>query len=203
MSIVFYEAPMSSATPVARALAELNVPHERVRVELAAGAQRRPDFLALNPNGKVPTLVVDGTPMFEALAIMLWLAERYGVAAGSWPALDDPCRPQALSWSVWSYVTYGSAVHRLLLATEGGEAPQSELHAKMCHDELQDLLAILDRRLKATPFLLGDRFSLTDLIAASVVGWGTMVGVPLAAHARVEDWLHRCQSRPSWRSGTH
>lgn len=72
-SIVLYWHPMSSATPVACALAELGVPHQRVKVDIKAGEQHKPAYLALNPNGKVPTLTVDGAPMFEALAIQLWL----------------------------------------------------------------------------------------------------------------------------------
>ena len=60
--IVLYWHPMSSATPVACALAELGVPHERVKVDITTGEQRRPDYLALNPNGKVPTITVDGAP---------------------------------------------------------------------------------------------------------------------------------------------
>jgi len=76
MSIVFYSAPMSSASPVESALAELGVPHEKVSFDLSATRHKQPAFLKLNPNGKVPTLVVDGTPMFEALAIMQWLGDR-------------------------------------------------------------------------------------------------------------------------------
>lgn len=97
-SIVLYWHPMSSATPVACALAELGVPHRRVKVDIKAGEQRKPEYLALNPNGKVPTLTVDGAPMFEALAIQLWLAEEYGVAKGLWPAAGTPERLQAMSW---------------------------------------------------------------------------------------------------------
>ena len=101
MSLTFYFAPQSSASPVACALAELDVEHERVRLDLKAKDQKKPGFLALNPNGKVPTLVVDGTPMFEALAIMLFLGERFGVERGLWPAAKDPARLAALSWCAW------------------------------------------------------------------------------------------------------
>ena len=116
MSIVLYWHPMSSASPIASALAELEVAHERVLIDLKAGEQRRPEFLALNPNGAVPTLTVDGAPMFEALAIHLWLGERYGVERGLWPAADTPERLQAMSWCAWSYVTYGAAVWSLSTA---------------------------------------------------------------------------------------
>src|SRR5690606_22457152 len=141
MSIVFYAAPMSSATPVSWAIAELEVPHERVTLNLAAGDTRKPEFLRLNPNGKVPTLVVDGTPMFEALAIMTWLGDRYGVARGLWPAADSPARLEALSWSTWAYVSYGAVVNRLAYASSEriDSSLRSEGQAKIARDELQTL----------------------------------------------------------------
>src|SRR5688572_26992227 len=107
MSITFYAAPQSSASPVTCALVELGVPHERVNVNLKAGDTRKPEYLALNPNGKVPLLVVDGTPLFEALAILQWLGDRYGVEKKLWPAQDEPARLEALSWTTWGYVSYG------------------------------------------------------------------------------------------------
>ena len=110
--IVLYWHPMSSATPVACALAELGVAHERVKVDITAGEQRQPGFLALNPNGKVPTLTVDGAPMFETVAIEMWLGETYGVEKGLWPAEGTPERLQAMAWSTWSYVTYGAQLVR-------------------------------------------------------------------------------------------
>jgi GST-like protein len=116
--IVLYWHPMSSATPVACALAELGVPHERVKVDITTGEQRRPDFLALNPNGKVPTMTVDGAPMFEALAIEMWLGQTYGVQSGLWPAEGTPERLQAMAWSTWSYVTYGAQLVRLQAAKD-------------------------------------------------------------------------------------
>ncbi len=201
MSIVFYEAPMSSATPVACALRELEVSHERVRLDLAAGDQKKPEFLRLNPNGKVPTLVVDGTPMFEALAIMMWLGERFGVARGLWPAENDPARMEAMSWSVWAYVTYGSVLYRVVLSTNPrtDERLKSPVHAEVAQQEAQGLLRILDGRLQSRPYLLGPAFSLVDLIVGAVVGYGTMVGIPVDAHANVKSWLERCQARPAWR----
>ncbi|MEM9073359.1 MAG: glutathione S-transferase N-terminal domain-containing protein [Myxococcota bacterium] len=105
--LTLYAAPLSSATPVVHAFDELDVPHERVILNLAEGKQREPAFLALNPNGKVPTLLVDGAPMFEALAILQWLGDRYGVARNLWPAIDSPARLTALSWTTWSYATLG------------------------------------------------------------------------------------------------
>ncbi|MBN1236903.1 MAG: glutathione S-transferase family protein [Gammaproteobacteria bacterium] len=204
MSIVFYEAPMSSATPVSWALAELEVPHERVRFDLAAGDQRKPEFLKINPNGKVPTLVVDGTPLFEALAIMIWLGDRYGVERGMWPKGDAAERLQALSWSTWGYVSFGSAVQRLAYATSERVEPElrSEGQAKLARQDTDALLTVLDGRLADARWILRQAFSLTDLIVASVVWYGTMVGIALDPYPNVKAWLERCCDRPQFKRST-
>lgn len=198
-SITFYFAPMSSAGPVAWALAELGVPHERVTMDLAKGDQRKPEFLALNPNGKVPTLVIDGVPMFEGVAIMMHLGDRFGVEKNLWPGLLDPKRPEAMAWSTWAYVTYGQALRMLFMATSQRVGP--ELHnphqADYAKKELDNLLGILDGRLAKGPYLLGEAFSLADVIVASTIGYGGMVGVSPAGHAHVADWLARCEARAS------
>jgi GST-like protein len=201
MSIIFYAAPMSSASPVESAFAELGVAHEKVTFDLSETRHKQPEYLKLNPNGKVPCIVVDGTPMFEALAIMQWLGDRYGVDKKLWPAADSPTRLRALAWSTWAYVTYGSAVQRLNFA----QSPRvsAELHsaaqAQFVQAELQALLGILDVQLAGNAYLLGADFGLVDLIVASVVRYGTFCGASPQAHANVSAWLERCTARPSMR----
>ncbi|MEY2934449.1 MAG: hypothetical protein RL033_5198 [Pseudomonadota bacterium] len=199
MSIVFYAAPQSSASPVTCALAELGVPHERVQLSLAEGKQRSPEYLALNPNGKVPLLVVNGTPLFEALAILQWLGDHFGVEKKLWPAQDSPARLEALSWTTWGYVSYASVVVRYFLATtERVPAEQrSPAVAAAAQEEAQKLLAVLDGRLSARPYVLGQAFSLADLVLASCVRWSGFSGISLDGHAHVKDWLARCVARPS------
>jgi glutathione S-transferase len=196
-SIVLYWHPMSSATPVAAALTELDVPHQRVKVDIKAGEQRRPEFLALNLNGKVPTLTVDGAPMFEALAIQLWLAEQYGVARKLWPAAGTPERLLAMSWCTWAYVTYGPAIVRLQLATMGEERLHSAAHAEAARETLDGLLGLLDARLAKQPWMLGADYSMADLLVASAVGYSTFIGAPVANHAHVQAWLAKVQARPA------
>jgi GST-like protein len=188
---------MSSATPVACALAELDLPHERVKIDIRAGEQHRPDFLALNPNGKVPTLTVDGAPMFEALAIQLWLGETYGAERGLWPAAGTPERLQALSWCTWAYVSYGAVLTRLHRATMADEVLRSSTHADAARGELNGLLALLDTKLARQPWMLGGAYSLVDLLVASVIGYSTYVGAPVADHAHVQRWLSHVQARPA------
>lgn len=197
MSIVFYWHPMSSATPIASALVELGVPHERVKIDIHAGEQRRPEYLALNPNGKVPTLTVDGAPMFETLAIHFWLAEQYGVARGLWPQAGTAERLQAMSWCAWAYVSYGAVLVRLQVATQGDAALRSEAHAAAAQDGLDDLLAVLDARLAAQPWMLGADYSLVDLVVGSVIGYSAYLKAPVHKHPHVSAWLARVQARPS------
>jgi glutathione S-transferase len=199
MSIVFYQAPYSSASPVAWALAELSVPHRTVTFDLHKDDHKKPEFLALNPNGRVPTLVVDGTPMFEALAIMQWLSDRHGVERRVWPAASSPARLTALSWTTWAYVTFGPIVTRLLLAN--GSRFGKELNhlgqAAFAQKELDSLLTILAGQLGEKAYLLGEAFSMVDLVVSSTVGYATFCGVSLGAHPTLAAWFARSQERPS------
>ncbi len=200
MTLVFYRAPFSSAVPVACALAELEVPHETVTFDLAEKKHKQPDFLALNPNGTVPTLVADGTPGFEALALMQWLGDHYGVKRGLWPAFDAPERLTALSWTTWSYVTFGTAVTRYGLA-KGERVPElaSEAHREHALAEAKRCFGVLESHLAKNPFVLGERYSLADLVVANVVHYGTVCGLPIDGFDKVGSWLARCLERPAIR----
>ncbi len=192
---------MSSATPVVQAMAELDLPHEQVSVDLTTGAQRRPEFLALNPNGKVPTLLVDGSPMFEAVAIMKWLGDRFGVERGLWPAAGTPEHLEALSWSTWAYVTFGAPLHSYIYASS--DRVPAEYHSRVTADraaaDLQALLQVLDAKVAARPYILGDAYSLADLIVSGSVGYGTICGVSIEDHPHVQAWLARCHERESFK----
>lgn len=201
MTITLYAAPMSSAIPVVHALEELELSHELVQLDLQAGDQRKANFLALNPNGKVPTLVVDGTPMFEALAIIQWLGDRYGVESGLWPAADAPERLEALSWSTWMYVSFSAVFKRLRFAASDDVDPSlhHEGQAELARKELQDMLAILDGRLASRDHLVGDHFTLTDLIVANGVTYATFAGLSTKGHDNVEKWLASFHDRPAYK----
>lgn len=199
MSITFYYAPRSSASRIRWSLAELDVPHEAVRLDLGAGDQKKPEFLALNPNGKVPTIVIDGTPMFEAIAIQIALGERYGVEKGLWPALGSPEHLQALTWLLWGQVTFAAVLYRYMMNTS--EWTPKEQHnaaqAESAMTEVHNLLRILDARLTGRAYVTGESFTLTDLDLAAMLGWGLMVAkVDVSPYANVQAWLGRIQERP-------
>jgi GST-like protein len=191
---------MSNATRVHWSLEELGIPYEKVKLDLRAGDQKKPEFLALNPNGKVPTLVIDGTPMFESVAIQIALGERYGVEKGLWPALGSPEHLQALTWVIWGQVSLGASLMRYLANTS--EYFPKELHhpkqAEAAMAEVQTQLGVLNGRLSDRDYVTGDRFTLADVDLASVLGWGLSVAkVDLNAYPKVAAWLGRASQRPA------
>lgn len=201
MSLKLFAAPMSSATPVVMAIDELGIDCETVMLDLAAGEQKRPAYLAINPHGVVPTLVADGTPLFEAVEIMQWLGDTHGVERGLWPAAGTSERLVALSWTSWAYVSYGALVNVLNFA----QSPHADarLHhpplAAEALKRLDEALGRLDAQLAKTPFLLGDDYSLADLIVASVVTYSSYCGVKAEGHVHLQRWLQAFQSRPAYR----
>ena len=116
MSLTFYYAPMTSATRIHWALEELGVPYEKVKLDLTAGDQKKPEFLALNPNGKVPVVVDDGMVIFESLAILLYLGERYGVEKDLFPAAIME-RAEAFKWMAWGTASLGETGGRFMRNT--------------------------------------------------------------------------------------
>lgn len=200
MSIVFYYAPHSNATRVHWTLEELGVPYEKIKLDFAAGDTKKPEFLAINPNGKVPTVVIDGTPIFESVAVQIALGERYGVEKGLWPALGSADHLQALAWAVWGQVSLGGPLTRYFMNISDRTPVESHNagQAAMALAELETCFGILNERLSSRPYMLGERFTLVDLDLASVVGWGMMMlKVDLAKYPHFAAWLGRASERPA------
>jgi glutathione S-transferase len=201
MSMTFYYSPMSSAVISHWALEELGVPVEKVKIDLTKGDQKRPEYVALNPNGKVPLLVVDGTPIFETIAILSFLGETYGVEKGLYPAAGVK-RAEAMKWIAWAGVTLGEAVSRYQHATS--ERMPKELHhepsAKKAKADVEQLVAILEGELAKSkkPHLLGDTFTLADLQCAGWAGYLGMLGFDLSKYPTVNAWTQRCSQRPGF-----
>ena len=199
MSITFYYAPMSSATRVFWALEELGLPYDKVKVDLGAGEQRKPEYLAINPHGKVPALVVDGVPMFESLAMLLFLGERFGVARNLWLPHDHHEYPTALSWMTWGTVTFSTNVFRYLLNTSA-RFPKEAHNAAAAEAARQDVLAnlaALEHFLADREYLVAGRFTLVDLSIAGFIPFATRSGVAdMSAYPHIGAWTGRCTARP-------
>lgn len=203
MGITFYYAPRTSSTRVHWALDELALAYEAVRVDLAAGEQRTASFLAINPNGKVAALVDDGASMFESLAILIHLGEKYGVAKGLWPAPGSAQSAEALSWTVWSAVTLGGHGLDVLSNTSERVAPElrNEARAEQAKTELAADLAILETKLEGRTYLLGDTFTLADIAVAGAASFFSRIsGADRDAFPRVAAWTARCLGRPAMKA---
>lgn len=202
MAIQFYYAPMSSAVRVHWALEELGVPYEGVKIDLAAKEQKKPEFLRINPNGKVPAVVDDGIAYFESVAIFIHLGEKYGVSRGLWPASDSPLRGPAMSWTAWAGVSLGFVAGRLLMNI-ASSIPDELKHAGQAEQGRKDLGGLFDMledRLAGGPYILGEQFSLVDTALGADLWWfTTWTGTDLAKWPRLKAYVERCNERPAYK----
>ena len=194
MSIQFYYTPQSSAGRVHASLQALGVPYDEILVDLRAGDQKQPEFLAKNPNGKVPLLVIDGTPVFESVAIQIALGERYGVEKGLWPALHSPEHLTAITWLVWAQVNLTASAFRYMQHTSD-YVPKEQHNPEAAAAALAEVraeLKILDGHLHGRDFITGPHRSLTDIDLSATLGWALMMmKFDLAAYPNVAAWLTR------------
>ena len=198
MSLTFYSSAMSTATITELVLEELAVPCERVRVDLRKGETRSARFLHLNPNGKVPVLVHDDTPIWESAAITLYLGEIFGVAKGLYPQ-PGPVRGEAMKWVVWSNVTLGDAFGRWLRNTSDG-VPAEQHNAKAAEaaqTDTRNCLRILEEALAGRQYLLSG-YSLADTHVNSFVDWLRHMKMDFSDFPQVEAWSRRCAARPAY-----
>lgn len=178
---------------------ELGVPYEHVPIQPRSGDTRKPDFLAINPNGHVPAIQDGDVVLWESLAINLYLASKYGREAGLWPAsIEDQGR--AMQWSLWAMTELEPSLveilrNRILLP----EAERDEALAKAATERLMAPLQVLDGALQGRSYLLGSEFSVTDLNVGSVLSWARFLRVDLSSQPRAADWLGRCLARPAVR----
>lgn len=192
MSLIFYYSPRSTAVATHWVLEELAVPYEKVRIDLARRDQDKPEFRALNPNGKVPTLVHDGVAIFESAAIAAHLGEQFGVARRLYPE-PGPRRGQALQWLVWTNVSLAHAI-----AMHQHAKDKHEGLAALATQEVASLFAILDAQLANKPWILGDQFSLVDAHLGAFVSYAGIVGFPATPYPHVAAWMGRLTSRPAF-----
>lgn len=201
MSLVFHYSPMSSAVTTHWVLEELGVPYDKVKLDLAAGDSRKPAHLALNPNGKVPVIVHDGTAIFESAAISIYLGETFGASRGLFPEAG-PRRGQAMQWIVWANVSLGEAFSRVQ-HNSSPQIPAERHNAKAleaAREDVAKLLKVLDGALAGKPYLLGDAFSIPDAHVASWTGFLSMRGVDLSPYPNVAAWTARCTERPAFKT---
>jgi glutathione S-transferase len=197
MGLKIYGIARSRAFRTLWMAAELGLDYEHVKLDFADGGTRRPDYLAINPNGHVPTIDDNGFRLWESMAINLYLAKRYGTAAGSlYPQrLEDEAR--AWQWSFWGMTEIERPALTALLNRVGPENRRDAAAADAAEQALAAPLQVLDAALATTPYLLGEGFTVADLNVASILAWARQARVGLAAVPRAEAWLKKCHDRPA------
>lgn len=198
MAITLYGAPMTSATRVHWALEELGIKYEKSLVDLSKGEHKTPAFLKINPNGQVPALVDDGLALFESVAIIMHLGDKYGVEKGLWFAHGTAEHSLATQWSVWVGTTFTGALSRVIQNTSERvpEEARNSKSAELGHASLNNALKVLDGQLEGKHYLLGDKFSLVDVIVGSAVGYAAFFKVDLSVYKNVAAWLKGINDRP-------
>ncbi|HVH99323.1 MAG TPA: glutathione S-transferase family protein [Enhygromyxa sp.] len=188
-SLKLYFAPRSRALTALWLLEELGLAYELESFDLNSGRHKQPDFLALNPMGKVPLVVCDGIPVSETGAIAIYLADRFP-SAGLAPAFDDPQRPAYLRWMLFSSGVLEPAFGQKFFKWE---VPARSV-AWGSFEQMQDVLIA---GVSSSEWLLGDRFSAADV----VVGAGARFGVMFGAFEKtgpIADYVGRLTARPAF-----
>jgi glutathione S-transferase len=175
---------------------ELGLPFEHVPIEIGAAGARKPDYLAINPNGRLPAIDDGGFILWESLAITLYLAKKHSTGR-LYPATIEG-EAKAWQWSLWSVQEVDRGVNiwslhavRLPPAERDGERLAAALRV------LEGPFNVLDGALADRGYLLGGEFTVADLNVAAVIS--RAIDMDLAATPKLQAWLARCLDRPAAR----
>jgi glutathione S-transferase len=201
MTITLWGRESSANVQKARwALGELGLGHEHIPLGGKHGGNRTPEYLAMNPNGLVPTLRDGELTLWESHAIVRYLAATYG-AGSLWPE-QPKLRALADQWTDWTATTFQPAwldVFWTLVRTPEAQRDAARIASAVAASE--KCFAVMDGQLARTPFLAGDQLTYADIVAGvAMYRWSTM---PLERrpHPNVEAWHERLRERPAFRAG--
>ena len=195
--IQLYGNLRSRATRCLWMLEEVGQPYQLIEKSTRADDLQTAEYVRLNPNARIPTLVDGDGTLWESMAINIYLAQKY----------DGPVHlagPKELGlaaqWSFWAVLEMeelllGLLEHRAMLpefARDPSQAERSELL-------LRKPLGVLNHRLTGHEYLAGDSFTVADLNVASILAWGRMSRLNLSACSEVARWLDACLARPAYR----
>lgn len=200
MQLTLYYAPGSASMVVHWVLIELGLPHELHIVDTDARQQKSPEYLALNPSGVVPTLVVDGRPYYECGALIMHLADLFPAAGFSPP----PGTPERGAYYQWSF-NLANAVQPLLrqwwyAGEVAGEANVATVLATV-EKRIEAQWQRIDEHLAARgPYLLGSQLSTADFMLTMLMRWSRRTATPATEWPQLAALAARMKARPSFRT---
>ena len=189
MTTRLYYAPRSRAFTALWLLEELGQPYELESVALGDGRHKKDDYLALNPMGKVPLVVHDEVPVSETGAIALYLADRFGSDLA--PRFDDADRPAFLRWLFFAGGVMEPAFGEKIFKWD---LPASSV----AWGSFADMERMLTAGVTPGPWLLGERFSVADVVVGATARFGVMFGVFDKA-GPVADYVSRLTEREAFK----
>jgi glutathione S-transferase len=189
--ITLYTNPFSRGRIAHWMLEEVGVPYRVELLDFEHKEHKRPEYLALNPMGKVPTLVHEGTVVTEAAAICAYLADAFP-AAGLAPALDDRARGPYLRALFFAAGCIEPALSDKML-----NRPVPDRPSAIGYGTYEDVLATIEKLITPGPFVLGERFSAADVYLGSEIGWG-MLTKSLEARPAFGAYVSRQARRPAF-----
>ncbi len=188
-SVTLFHSPNSRSAGALNLLEELGAPHSLHVLNMQAGEQRQPAYLAINPMGKVPAVKHGDALITEQVAIFIYLADLFP-QAGLAPPIGDPLRGPYLRWLAY----YGSSFEPALVDKAMKREPAPP---RMCpYGDYDTMLATLLGQLRKGPYLLGDRFSAADVLWGTALTWTTAFKM-VPELPEITDYVARWNSRPS------
>jgi glutathione S-transferase len=163
--IILHHAAPSRSSTVLFMLEEVGVPYDLRVLDLQAGDQLKPAFLAINPMGKVPTIEHDGVVITEVGAICTYLADAFP-AAGLAPPVNDPMRGPYLRWMFFQGNCLEPAIVDHALKREPGN------RAMMPYGDYETAVGAVEKAIEKGPWFLGDRYSAADVYVGSAIACG-------------------------------
>ena len=194
--IKLYGVPGSRAMRSLWMLEEIGVPYENVKTQFGTDS-RQPEYLKINPNGRVPALQDGDVTLWESLAINLYLARKYD--KGLWPK-SIAGEGHTFKWSIWAMTeaeepVVTALVHRVFFPPEQRDAKKADEAA----ERFQMPLKVLDGELAGKTYLLGDDFTVADLnVAVRAVLGADGRPRPAVRRRTSAAWMTRCTSRPAY-----
>lgn len=205
MTLTLYWAPMSTACITLDVLKALNLkPDKSIEVSIADGDTYKPEFLQLNPNGKVPVIVHDEVILFESAAITLYLGETFDVQLGLYPP-PGPSRGEVMKWVVWAStdIAFTAKAIHIHLEAVAAEAKASGLPVcpndqnKSSHEyesakqQMTKHIKVLDGALVGKQYLAGSKYSLADVHVHCVIWWISTMHPITETTPNVQAWIAR------------
>jgi glutathione S-transferase len=193
-----YGSPMSRAGRVLWTLEELEQPYELKALDIRAGEQRSPEFLKINPAGKVPTLQDDDFVLMESAAICQYLAEKFK-DKGLQPAAGSHEHARGQQWTFYAVTELEPPIWLAFLHKQHLPEP-ARIQQMVIQGEVDfnRALKVLADHLERNDYVNGKNFSVADIVVSSIVGWGTSM-FPDTKTPPIQAYLDRLHARPAYK----